>query len=119
MSAVAHGYSKRLGYMKNRRRISLAALRDVFFDPFNETLSPSDWHSMNRLRHLEGVLNCSDLLTKPMPRARHWELLSMCGMDFLPVWAIEQKEEKKKKERKKRLQQGGGEKKVTLLALRR
>ena len=46
----------------------------------NESNEPSDKYSINRLRHIAGLRNGSDMLTKPHPHPRHWELLGMLGM---------------------------------------
>ena len=81
VSAIYKGYSKKLAYLKKHRRISLASLRELFLGE-NETYLPNDRYCINRLRHLAGDDNPSDMMTKPHPHPRHWQLVGMLDMAF-------------------------------------
>lgn len=79
--AANKGYSRKLAYLSKHQRISLSALREVYVGA--EEHEEDGEASVNDLSHLEGLKNRSDLGTKPVDHARHWELMHRCQMASL------------------------------------
>ena len=79
IAAIKKGYSRKMAYLKKWKRVSISALHDVYVGE-NPSYEPDDAFSINRLLHISGERNGSDLLTKPMPHPRHWQLLGMLKM---------------------------------------
>ena len=81
IAAAKKGYSRKLAYLKKYQRTSLAALRHVYVG--KEEHEEFGGPSQNFLGHVPTGKNRSDLGTKPMDHARHWELMNRLGKQSL------------------------------------
>lgn len=85
ISTVQKGFSRRLAYMKKTRRVSISALHELYFGDTEDIASVDDSTCINRLGHVPGEDNESDLLTKPFSIDRHWELCEKIGLVAVPM----------------------------------
>ena len=83
IKAVKKGYSKKMAYLMKWQRISIAALKQVYF-PFTEEEDEDPQLDLTaNLIKVLGDVNKADLFTKSFDHERHWFLLMLIGMQFV------------------------------------
>ena len=83
--AVKKGYSKKMAYLMKWQRISISALKQVYF-PYTEQEDDDPQLDLTaNLIKILGDLNKADLRTNAFDHERHWFQLALIGMQFAEV----------------------------------
>ena len=83
IKAVKKGYSKKMAYLMKWQRISIAALKQVYFPYTEEEDDDPQLDLTANLIKVLGDINKADLFTKSFDHERHWFLLMLIGMQFV------------------------------------
>ena len=85
IKAMKKGYSKKMAYLMKWQRISISALKQVYFPHTEQEDDDPQLDLTANLIKILGDLNKADLFTKPFDHERHWFLLALIGMQFAEV----------------------------------